>query len=230
MPHPIDIEYNTQRNPLVIKEYGRNVQKMVEKLMAVKDRHARSEYARTIIHVMDQLNEAKNPAAWKKEKESEDYWHKLWDHLFIMSGYRLEADAPFPKPAPDCKTTERDKPEYNKHRIHYRTYGRNMENIIRTAAQYPEEIRKDIVKPLANHLKMLYLVFNRDSVDDTLIARQLYELSDGKLILPEGFVFDTTKDLLACSAQQSEALHTAMPGRKKKKKKKKKKNSPCQEP
>ena len=108
------IEYNTKRNKLAIREYGRNVQKMVEDAMKIEDREKRNETARAIVRVMAQLSEVKDPSIANK-KESLDYWHKLWDHLFIMSDYQLDVDAPFPKPEPD--TTEKSvvKPDYNKH-------------------------------------------------------------------------------------------------------------------
>ena len=119
------IEYNTKRNKLIIKEYGRNVQKMIEDAVAIEDREKRNETARAIVRVMSQLNDVKDPDN-KNKKESLDYWHKLWDHLIIMSNYTLEIDSPFPKPAPESKKTTIIKPDYNKHSITLRTYGRNM--------------------------------------------------------------------------------------------------------
>lgn len=219
------IEYNTKRNQLIIKEYGRNVQKMVEQTLAIRSRKKRNEHARAIVWVMAQLNEVKNTGTQKKEKESLDYWHKLWDHLFIMSDYKLNVDCPFPKPTPEQKNKTVSKPDYNKHRIRFRTYGRNMENIIKAAALYPEDQRAEIAKTLANHLKMLYLTYNRNSVDDSLIARQLSELSGGKLTLPEDFTFIPTHDLLQNANIAAETSYSYNSARKKKKKKKKKKNN-----
>lgn len=219
------IEYNTKRNQLIIREYGRNVQKMVEATLAIKSPQKRDEHARAIIRVMAQLNEARHVGVQKKEKESPDYWHKLWDHLFIMSDYKLKVDCPFPKPEPVQKKKSIAKPDYNKHQIRFRTYGRNMENIIKAAALYPEKQRAEIAKSLANHLKMLYLTYNRNSVDDNLIARQLSELSDGKLTLPENFTFTTTHELLQNVNTSTDNSYTCNPTRKKKKKKKKRNNS-----
>lgn len=218
------IEYNTKRNKLVIKEYGRNVQKMIEDAMKIENREKRNETARAIVRVMDQLNEVRDPAI-KGKKESLDYWHKLWDHLFIMSGYSLDIDSPFPKPEPDNKIREVVKPEYNKHHITLRTYGRNMENIIKTVANYPEDVRKIMVRPLANHLKMMYLTYNRDSVNDALIAHQIEDISEGKLTVPEDFSFATTNALLH-TANSNNSFYVTPTKAKKKKKKKKKKKSP----
>lgn len=210
------IEYNTKRNKLVIKEYGRNVQKMIEEAMTIEDREKRNETARAIVRVMDQLNEVKDPANAGK-RESMDYWHKLWDHLHIMSGYTLDIDCPFPKPVPKDKEKEVVKPDYNKHHIRLRTYGRNMENIIMKVASYPENVRNILVRPLANHLKMMYLIYNRNSVNDSLIAHQIEEISDGKLTVPEDFSFASTNALLQMANSNSDFYIT--PAKKKKKKK-----------
>ena len=218
------IEYNTKRNKLVIKEYGRNVQKMIEDCMAIEDREKRNETARAIVRVMDQLNEVKDPANVNK-RESVDYWHKLWDHLFIMSDYALEIDSPFPKPVPEAKEKDVVKPEYNKHHIRLRTYGRNMENVIKMVATYPEDVRNVLVRPLANHLKMMYLTYNRDSVNDALIAHQINELSDGLLTVPEDFTFATTNALLH-TANSNASFYVTPAKKKKKKKTKKKKKGP----
>lgn len=220
------IEYNTKRNKLIIREYGRNVQKMIEDAVAIQDKDKRNETARAIVRVMSQLNDVKDPDS-KNKKESLDYWHKLWDHLFIMSNYALEVDAPFPKPTPDDTKKEVTKPDYNKHTITFRTYGRNMENIIKKVAEYPEEYRQIYGKQLANHLKMMYLTYNRDSVNDALIAHQISEISEGKISVPESFVFDSTKALLQTVNGNADFYTTpASKNSKKKKKKKKKKKNP----
>lgn len=211
-------EYNVKRNQLIIREYGRNIQKMVEDTMREPDREKRSEMAKAIVRMMATINPDEKDN--KNQKESLDYWQKLWDHLFIMSGYQLDIDSPFPKPEPKSKDFKFEKPEYNKHLIKYRTYGRNMENIIKRAATYPSYERRELSMLLANHLKKLYLVYNRDTVDDELICEQLSELSDGKLVPPDGFTLDSTRDILknTSTANVNKPLVT-----KKKKKKKKKK-------
>lgn len=216
------IEYNTKRNRLIIREYGRNVQKMIEDAMKIEDRGRRNETARAIVRVMDQLNDLNEPDVNAK-RESSDYWHKLWNHLFIMSGYMLDVDSPFPKPSPDDRRHKVVKPDYNKHHIMLRTYGRNMENIIKMVSGYPEEVRAKLVQPLANHLKMMYLTYNRDSVNDALIAHQIHEISGGKLTVPEDFTFMATGDLLQMVNSNASFYVTPTKAKKKKKKKKKKK-------
>lgn len=213
-------EYNVNRNSLIIREYGRNIQKMIEDVLAEPDYAKRSEKAKAVVRIMAQLNP--DDKEDKNQKESLDYWHKLWDHLHIMANYQLDVECPFPKPEPKSTKFVFEKPEYNKHAIGFRTYGRNMENIIKATAQYPEEQRKALGLVLANHLKKLYLTYNRDSVNDQLIINQLKEMSDGKITLPEDISLHTTNEILknASNANANKPLVA-----KKKKKKKKKKNN-----
>ena len=101
--------------------------------------------------------------------------------------YELDVDSPFPKVEKMVEKPIMEKPDYNKHHIKLRTYGRNMERIIKEVSQYPAEQRERLAKPLVNHLKMLYLTFNRDSVNDNVIKQQLSDLSDGLITVPEDY-------------------------------------------
>ena len=205
------IEYNTKRNKLIIREYGRNVQKMVEDTLAIEDRDQRTAAARAIVRVMAQLNDPTDKPTVSPQ-ESIDYWHKLWDHLYIISDYKLDIDSPFPKPVPDTSEKKVVKPDYNKHRITLRTYGRNMQNVIKEVSSYPEKERERMAKVLANDLKM----------------RQLHELSEGALTVPEDFSLSTTKELLHLVNSNTSFYITPAKPKKKKKKKKKKKNPPTE--
>ena len=188
------MEYNTARNQLVIRTYGRNIQKMIEDAVKIENAQKRNEAAKAIIRIMAQMNPEN--ANHNVQRESEDYWHKLWNHLITISDYKLDIEAPFPKPVPQADRPQQVLHSYNKRTIRYRTYGRNMENIIKTISQYPEKQRKNLAVILANQLKKLFLYYNRDSVDDAFIAMQLNEMSGGKLRLPEGYVLEPTRDIL----------------------------------
>ena len=219
------MEYNTKRNKLTIREYGRNIQKLVEECMRIEDREKRTRTAYAIVRIMsDVVNSREN--ASDNNRNNDDYWNKLWDHLYIMSNYSLDVDSPYPKPEPDTSIHEFVKPSYNNRNImKFRTYGVNMQNLIRKVAEYPEEVRAQYAPMLANYLKMMYLTYNRNSVNDQLIRYQLEELSGGKITLPENFVFTNTKDLLNL-ANSNQAFYVApQSGTKKKKKKKKKKSA-----
>lgn len=222
------LEYNTSRNKLVIREYGRNIQKMIEEAVLIEDREKRNEAAKAIVKSMSFINPTPsnnqnsnnaNPEVKKqKEKESQDYWRKLWDHLIIISDYRLDVDSPFPAPQPKVEALAPQHGAYKKGGIRVRTYGRYMEKIIRTVATYPDGPEKEqLTRDIAIQMKKLYLTWNRDTVEDSLIINQLHELSQGKLSLPSDFVIEVSKDSLPTIV--------APPTKAKKKRKKKKKKS-----
>ncbi|MBQ9435284.1 MAG: DUF4290 domain-containing protein [Bacteroidales bacterium] len=189
-------EYNTTRNKLIIKEYGRNVQKMIEKALLIEDRGQRTEAAKAIVKTMSLLNP--ESAEQNKSQNQTDYWHKLWDHLFIISDNQLDVDAPFPKP--EIKKTDRKSfvSEYSKGNINNRSYGRNVVNVINALAELPDSPVKSMMGAnLANHLKKLYLTWNKTSVDDEVILKQFDEMSQGRIKLPENFQLESTRDILA---------------------------------
>ena len=221
------IEYNTKRNNLIIREYGRNIQKLVEQCMSIEDRKERTRTAYAVVRIMsDVINSKENSN--ETNRNNDDFWNKLWDHLFMMSNYELDVDSPYPKPVPEKKDKVFVNPSYhNKNRVKFRTYGVNMQNLIAKVSEYPEDVRKGYAPSLANHLKMMYLTYNRNSVNDQLIHHQLEELSDGRITLPENFNFINTKDLLNIANANAAFYVAPQSGSKKKKKKKKKKNNPA---
>ncbi|MBQ6155418.1 MAG: DUF4290 domain-containing protein [Bacteroidales bacterium] len=220
------MEYNTKRNNLVIREYGRNIQKLVEECVKIEDRAKRTRTAYAIVRIMSDVVNSKENSN-EVNRNNDDFWNKLWDHLYIMSGYQLDVDSPYPKPQPNTSEKSYVKPSYNnKSRVKFRTYGVNMQNLIRKVSEYPEEVREDYAPMLANHLKMMYLTYNRNSVNDQLIRHQLSEISEGKVELPEDFTFTNTKELLNV-ANSNQAFYVA-PQTSTKKKKKKKKSNPTE--
>ena len=116
--------YNTERVKLYIPEYGRNVQKMVDYLKTIEDRDKRNEQARAVIKVMEILN----PAVHLQD----NYEQKLWDHLFIISGFDLDVDAPYPMPAPESLQERPVAVPIQKKPVRANHYGRNIENLINT--------------------------------------------------------------------------------------------------
>ena len=219
------MEYNTKRNKLIIREYGRNIQKLVEDCVKIEDRKERTRTAYAVVRIMSDVVNSKENSN-ETNRNNEDFWNKLWDHLYIMSDYQLDVDSPYPKPVLDTSEREFVKPSYNnKNKVRFRTYGLNMQNLIRKVAEYPEDVRQQYAPSLANHLKMMYLTYNRNSVNDMLIRHQLSELSNDQITLPEDFTFVNTKELLNL-ANSNQAFYVApQSGTKKKKKKKKKKNN-----
>ncbi len=195
--HKEQFVYNTTRNNLIIKEYGRNVQMMVEKLLKINDLAQRTQEAQAVIKVMSLVNpenkenEKLDTAA--RKNESDAYWRKLWDHLFIISNYRLEIESPFPKPDPKEHQKSTTSYAYSKGAMKNRSYGRNIENMIKVVAELPEEERAALAPMVTNHFKKIYLTHNKKSVEDETIISQIQDLSDGKFILPDDIVLESTK-------------------------------------
>ena len=175
--------YNTERVRLYIPEYGRNVQKMVEYLKTIEDREKRNQQARAVIKVMEIIN----PAV----KLQENYEHKLWDHLHIISDFSLDVDSPYPVPAPDC-LNERPLPvPLEKRPIKAIHYGRNIESIIELVASMEDgDAKTDMIRSLAIYMRQQYLIWNKDTVSDETIFQDIMKLSDNRIQIPEGLTLN----------------------------------------
>ena len=213
------MEYNTQREKLKISDYGRNVVKMINYTRHLENREERNKMANTIVDVMAQLN--------PKIKERTDYKHILWDHLMIMANYDLDVDCPYQINREETESFRPHRIALHNSSIHYRHYGRALEDMIHAVANMPAGDERDtLTAQIAQTMKRQYLQWNRDTVDDALITDQLAELSGGRLQPPAGFQYLDSKELLstigAAQGNKSE-------GGTKKKKKKKKKNAATQQ-
>lgn len=172
------MEYNSSREHLLMPEYGRNIQKMVEYAMTVVDREERSRLARTIVNVMAQLN--------PQMREVADFKHKLWDHLYFISDFQLDVDAPYPKPDPTTYKLKPKRVDYPGKDMRYRHYGHIVEDVINETISMEEGAAKDQrVINLANFMKMLYVNWNKDSVNDEVIFENIKALSGGQLTVRE---------------------------------------------
>lgn len=171
--------YNTERVTLHIPEYGRNVQKMVNYLNTIEDRQKRNEQARAIIKVMEIIN----PAVHLQD----DYEHKLWDHLHIISGFTLDVDSPYPAPAPESLNQQPLPVEINKKPIKASHYGRNIESMIDLIAEKEDgEEKTAMIRTLAVYMRQQYLTWNKDTVSDETILQDIVRLSDYRISIPEG--------------------------------------------
>ncbi len=168
------MDYNTSLPHMIIPEYGRNIQKMIDFAISVEDREERNKVAQAIINVMGQLN--------PHLRDVTDFKHKLWDHIFIISDFKLDVDSPYPKPTRETFQTKPDRVLYPSNDIRYKHYGKTVERIIAKAREYPDgEEKNALVESIANLMKRSYLAWNRDSVNDEVILKQLVELSKGEL-------------------------------------------------
>lgn len=170
-----------------MSEYGRYVQKMVEDLKTIPDREKRSVQAKAIVKVMEYLN----PGV----RSLEDYEHKLWDHLFMISGFNLDIDAPYPCPEKAEFETRPVPLPMKGTKIRASHYGRNIERILDLIAGEPEgEVKTYLIKSLAVYMRQQYLIWNKDSVSDETIFSDIEKLSEGKVVVPEGIVLDKVAD------------------------------------
>ncbi len=188
------MEYNTQRDIMPIPEYGRNIHKMIEYTLTIEDRDKRTKAAHAIVSIMSLLN--------PHLREITDYKHKLWDHLYIISKFKLDVDAPYPMPSPDTLMEKPKRIPYPAKNIKYRHFGRTTELMIQEIIKMEEgPVKEKMVEKIANFMKMSYLSWNRDSVDDHQIVEQLRILSDGQLELGEHVQLEATGDILARNAR-----------------------------
>ncbi len=183
-------DYNSRRPQMVIPEYGRNIQKMVEFAFSVTDREERNQVAKAIINVMGNLN--------PHLRDVPDFKHKLWDHLFIISNYQLDADSPYPKPEPEVINEKPERVDYPQSKIRFKHYGKIVQSLIQKACETEDEKEKqEMTHAIANLMKKSYLVWNKDSVDDDVILGDLSSMSDGKLTIASDFELDSTPEILS---------------------------------
>ena len=192
----IEMKYNTTEKRLILPEYGRNIQQMVDHCLTIEDREERNKCANAIINIMGNL--------FPHLRDVSDFKHILWDHLAIMADFKLDVDYPYELVITDNLYKQPPRLKYNNAKITYRHYGKIVEQTIQKANEMEDGPEKDIlVKMIANYMKRLYLTWNKDSVDDRKIFKDLEELSDGKIILDEN-----TCKLIESKDLQQPRIHT----------------------
>jgi hypothetical protein len=175
---PANFDYNSTRSKLLLTEYGRNVQNMVKYIVNLPTKEERNRYANVVIDLMGFLNPHLRDVA--------DFKHKLWDHLHIISDYKIDVDSPYPLPSPEAIHIKPEPLGYPNKRIRFKHYGKTIELMIAKAKAIEEPARKQhMVQAIANFMKMAYVQWNKDSVTDESILADLRELSNGELKLEE---------------------------------------------
>lgn len=170
------LTYNSHLKKLILPEYGRNIQSMVDHCLTIEDRGERTRCARTIVKTMETLFPANGNV--------EDYRRKLWDHIAIMSDFALDVDVPFELIRQDSLDEVPEPVPYGTPSATHRHYGYYLEQMIARAAEMePGEERDALVLLLANHMKKLMYAVNRDGVDDAKIFKDLREISRGAIML-----------------------------------------------
>lgn len=193
----MNFDYNSTRKHLLLAEYGRNVQNMVGYICNLPTKEERNRYAQVVIDLMGFLNPHLRDVA--------DFKHKLWDHLYIISDYKIDVDSPYPKPVPEEQHKKPEPLAYPQSRIKYRHYGKVIGKMIDKAKSIEEPYRREnMVNGIANFMKMAYVNWNKDSVTDDVILNDLRELAGGQIELQEGLVlnkFEAAKPVQAQSGR-----------------------------
>ncbi len=169
-----NMEYNTTRKYLTMREYGRHIQKMVDYLLTIEDKEKRQRNAMSLIELMGFLN--------PHLKNVEDFRHKLWDHLFLISDFKLDVESPYPIPT---RETLKAKPEplpYPKRYPKFNHLGKNIEVVINKALkeENPEK-RQGFANAIAYYMKLTYSNWHKELVHDDNIQTELQSMTDGQL-------------------------------------------------
>lgn len=172
------MKYNTAQPHLVISEYGRHVQDMALHLLTIKDRRERSRATEAVIQTMTQVH--------PYSKDSEELRRKLWDHLHVITGFKLDVDSPYEKPSPESFEAKPERLKYPSINIRHKHYGKIADEMIKKAANMEDNSERDaLIATIAALMKRSFMTWNKCTVDDNTIIKDLREISKGKLILKD---------------------------------------------
>lgn len=185
------MEYYTEKEKLILPEYGRNIQQMVNHALTIEDKAERTRCVHSIIAIMGKL--------FPHLRDVNDFKHKLWDHLAIMSNFTLDIDYPYEVPKQGILNTKPERIPYPSIHIKYRHYGKTVDTMVKKAIEHPEgDDKKRFIELIANYMKKSFLTWNKEGVDDEKIYEDLKELSNGQLIYTsESLKLKESKEILA---------------------------------
>ena len=170
--------YNYERKKLTLPEYGRHVYQMVEYLLSIQNRELRNTQAQVVIDVMGNIN----PTL----RDTVDFKHKLWDHLFIISNFKLDVDSPYPIPNAASLYPKPDKLEYPKHRISRKHYGKNIENMLSALKETDDEQAKtQVAGNIAKYMRAKSFEYNQEHPNNEVIMKDIRTMSDNRIIIDE---------------------------------------------
>lgn len=173
------MDYNTQREKLLMPEYGRHVQDMINYVKNIPDKEKRNEQIQAVVSVMGTLN--------PQLRDLNDFKHKLWDHVQIISDFEIDIDSPYPIPTRDTLSAKPSAIPLQKTPVKASHYGRNIQNMIEVIANRPDDdVKTYMIKTLASYMRQQYLIWNKDSVSEETIFNDIHKLSDGRITVPEG--------------------------------------------
>jgi len=190
------MEYNTSTSRLILPEYGRNIQKLVQKAVAIEDREERNIFAQNIIDLMGQM--------YPHLRDINDYKHKLWIHLALMSEFKLDIDYPYEIPKTEEIFKKPEKLEYTQSDIKLKHYGKVILKMAHHIGEMPDgDEKNNFLLAVASHMKKQFLLWNREVVDDDQILEDLLELSDHRINIPKGTRLTGSKELVSSSSSKN---------------------------
>lgn len=170
------MKYNTDRNEIEMREYGRHLQKMVDYALTIKDREERQKVADNIVQLMGILN--------PQLRNTADYKQKLWDHIFIISKFQLDVDSPYPIPTEETSRIKPANLPYPQQKIKLKHYGKNVEALVAKAINMEDEGKKEIfTEIIGNFMKMAYKNWSNEEVSNELIKEDMKSISGGELAI-----------------------------------------------
>ena len=173
-------DYNTSRTSLKLKEYGRNVQKLVEYIKTFDDKDKRTKYAYTLTNLMKQI--VPGP------RDQQDNTQKFWDDMTIISDFDLDIDAPYPQPESSILTKKPKPLVYHNYKVRFKHYGRNVELLIDEAIKMEDgDGKQHAIIYIATLMKTFHITWNKENVDDKVILDNMAKISENKLVLDEKF-------------------------------------------
>ncbi len=202
------MNYNTSRSKMIIPEYGRHIQDLIDHATKLEDRKERNEMVLAIVDVMGHLN--------PHLRDVSDFTHKLWDHVLIMSDFKLDVDSPYSKPEREHFTSKPRKMAYPEDNIRFKHYGKGTEKLIEKAVEMEEGEKKEaLIESIANLMKKHYLSWSRNSVDDKQIISDIKRISRGNLVVSEDIELIATKEIATRNTNNNTKVASNKGGRKK---------------
>ncbi|WP_421876116.1 DUF4290 domain-containing protein [Marinoscillum sp.] len=171
----MSLEYNTERQQLTLREYGRNVQNLVAHIKTIEDKEKRNRMAATLVELMKMINP-------EFSKDAQEYTQKVWDDLFIISKFDLDVESPFPIPEATILERKPDRMKYQSNEIKFRHYGRNIEILIQNAIAMEDPAEKEgAIIAIGKLMKSFYLTWNKDNIEDEQVLKNIKQLSKDQL-------------------------------------------------
>ncbi len=191
--------YNYLRRRLLIPEYGRHIQEMIDSLLEIEDREERTRQAKAVIAVMGNLNPLLRDTA--------DFTHKLWDHLFIMSDFRLDVDSPYPLPTREDLEVKPERLEYPQSDISHKHYGKNIVRVInRLKYEKPEDVESEL-RDVVRYMHGKSMEYNQDHPTSEMIINDIKNLSENGINIDEDWLKNVEMERKSASSHQKGGKH-----------------------